>query len=126
VPLLTVLGATASVGRADGAGIAARAGRRECTGAIAMPTRLDGTGWKMPALQMGVVAGTAGKVAGTTTGVVAGTPGTDAHAVGRYRVEDAHPTDLEGEAGRELTCERRGAKDCGEYRQAAGLLKRLC
>ena len=57
----------------------------------------------------GVGAGTAGKVAGTTTGavvpvavvapagVVAGTPGMDAHAVGRCRVEDAHPTDGDGE-----------------------------
>ena len=56
----------------------------------------------------GVVAGTttgvvAGVVAGTTTGVVAGTPGMDARKVGRYRVEDAHPTDGEGEAGRALT-----------------------
>jgi hypothetical protein len=58
----------------------------------------------------GVVAGTAGKVAGTTTGVVAGvvagTPGMDAREVGRYRVEDARPTDLEGKRGRQFTCER--------------------
>jgi hypothetical protein len=27
----------------------------------------------------------------------------DAHPAGRYRVEDAHPTDLEGEAGGEFT-----------------------
>ena len=59
----------------------------------------------------GVVAGTAGKVVGTITGVVAGvlagvvagvvarTRGMGAHAVGRYRVGDAHPIDLEGEAG---------------------------
>jgi len=82
----------------------------------------------------GVVAGTAGKVAGTTTGVAAGVPAgvvagvlagvvavlVDARPVGRDRVETAHPTDMEGEAGRELTCERRGAADRGEYRQAAG------
>ena len=86
----------------------------------------------------GVVAGTAGKVAGTTigvpagvaagvpAGVVAGVPAgvvavlVDARPVGRDRVETAHPTDMEGEAGRELTCERRGAADRGEYRQAAG------
>ena len=47
----------------------------------------------------GVVAGTPGMVAG----VVAGTPGMDADLVGRDRVEDAHPTDLDGEAGGELT-----------------------
>jgi len=82
----------------------------------------------------GVVAGTAGKVAGTTIGVPAGVPAgvvagvlagvvavlVDARPVGRDRVETAHPTDMEGEAGRELTCERRGAADRGEYRQAAG------
>ena len=82
----------------------------------------------------GVVAGTAGKVAGTTTGVAAGVPAgvvagvlagvvavlVDARPVGRDRVETAHPTDMEGEAGRELTCERRGAADRGEHRQAAG------
>ena len=78
----------------------------------------------------GVVAGTAGKVAGTTTGVAAGVVAgvlagvvavlVDARPVGRDRVETAHPTDMEGEAGRELTCERRGAVDRGEHRQAAG------
>ena len=54
---------------------------------------------------------------GTTTGavalagVVALTPGMDAHTVGRYRAEDAHPidgavvaTDWDGEVGGELTC----------------------
>src|SRR6516225_6387555 len=74
----------------------------------------------------GVVAGTAGKVAGTTTGVVAGVLAgvvavlVDAHPVGRDRVETARPTDMEGDTGRELTCERQGAADRGEYRQAAG------
>src|SRR6516164_10998276 len=38
-----------------------------------------------------------------TNGVVAGTPGMDADLVGRDRVEDARPTDLDGEAGGELT-----------------------
>src|SRR6516165_12317180 len=83
----------------------------------------------------GVVAGTAGKVAGTTTGVVAGVLAgvvagvlagvvavlvLDARPVGRDRVETARRTDMEGDTGRELTCERRGAADRGEYRQAAG------
>src|SRR6516162_4525746 len=87
----------------------------------------------------GVVAGTAGKVAGTTTGVVAGVVAgvlagvvagvlagvvavlvLDARPVGRDRVETARRTDMEGDTGRELTCERRGAADRGEYRQAAG------
>jgi len=82
----------------------------------------------------GVVAGTAGKVAGTTTGVVAGVLAgvvagvlagvvavlVDAHPVGRDRVETARPTDMEGDTGRELTCERQGAADCEQYRQAAG------
>ena len=49
------------------------------------------------------LVGRTGVVAGTTTGVVAGTPGIDAHPVRRYRVEDARPTDGEGEAGRALT-----------------------
>jgi hypothetical protein len=49
----------------------------------------------------GVVAGITGVVAGTTTGVVAGTPGMDAHPVTQYKVETAHPTDGEGEAGRD-------------------------
>jgi len=78
----------------------------------------------------GVVAGTAGKVAGTTTGVAAGVVAgvlagvvavlVDAHPVGRDRVETARPTDMEGDTGRELTCERQGAADCEQYRQAAG------
>jgi len=72
----------------------------------------------------GVVAGTAGKVAGTTTGVVAGALAgvlagvvgrvLDAHPVGRDRVETVRPTDMEGDTGRELTCERQGAADRGE------------
>ena len=45
--------------------------------------------------------GTNGVVA--VAGVVAGTPGMDADLVGRDRVEDAHPTDLVGEASGELT-----------------------
>ena len=84
----------------------------------------------------GVVAGTAGKVAGTTTGVVAGVLAgvvagvlagvvavlvLDARPVGRDRVETARRTDMEGDTGRELTCERRGAADRGQYRQAAGV-----
>ena len=40
---------------------------------------------------------------GVVAGVVAGTPGMDADLVGRDRVEDARPTDLDGEAGGELT-----------------------
>jgi hypothetical protein len=74
----------------------------------------------------GVVEGTAGKVAGTTTGVVAGVPAgvvavlVDAHPVGRDRVEDVRPTDLAGEAGGELTRERRGAADRGKPCEAAG------
>jgi hypothetical protein len=72
-------------------------------------------------VRTGVVAGI-GVVAGTTTGVVAGTPLMDAHPVTRYRAETARPTDGEGEAGRELTCERRSAADRGEYRQAAGAI----
>ena len=72
----------------------------------------------------GVVAGTAGKVAGTTTGVVAGALAgvlagvvgrvLDAHPVGRGRVETVRPTDMDGDTGRELTCERQGAADRGE------------
>ena len=76
----------------------------------------------------GVVAGTAGKVAGTTTGVVAGAVAgvlagvvagvvgrvLDAHPVGRGRVETVRPTDMDGDTGRELTCERQGAADRGE------------
>ena len=50
-----------------------------------------------------------------TAGVVAGTPGMDADLVGRDRVEDAHPTDLDGEAGGELTHLLNCAKD-GEAR----------
>ena len=66
----------------------------------------------------GVVAGTTtGVVAGTTTGVVAGTLGMDAHPVRRYRVEDAHPIDGEGEAGLDLA-ERRSTSNRGEYREA--------
>jgi len=34
-----------------------------------------------------------------TAGVVAGTPGMDADPVGRDKVEDARPTDGDGEAG---------------------------
>jgi hypothetical protein len=59
-----------------------------------VPARLDG---------IDLVVARTGVVAGTTTGVVAGTPGMDAHPVKRYRVEDARPTDLEGEAGGERT-----------------------
>jgi hypothetical protein len=40
---------------------------------------------------------------GVVAGVVSGTPGMDADLVGRDRVEDARPTDLDGEAGGELT-----------------------
>src|SRR6516165_2940541 len=64
-----------------------------------------------PGMVAGVVAGTPGMVAG----VVAGTPGMDADLVGRDRVEDAHPTDLDGEAGGELTHLLNCAKD-GEAR----------
>ena len=42
----------------------------------------------------------------------------DADPVGRDRAEDARPTDLEGEVGRELICERRGAKDRGKRCEA--------
>ena len=50
--------------------------------------------------------GTAGVVrAGVVlAGLVAGTPGMDADPAGQYRVEDAHPTDGDGEADGELTC----------------------
>jgi hypothetical protein len=51
--------------------------------------------------------------------VVAGIPGMGARAVGRYRVEDARPTDLEGKTGREFTCEAPAAADRGEHHQAA-------
>src|SRR5262249_12089878 len=44
--------------------------------------------------------------------VVAGTPGMDARPVTRYRVETAHPTDLEGEAGSATT-----KHDIAKYRQ---------
>ena len=36
---------------------------------------------------------------GVVAGVAAGTPGMDADPVGRDKVEDARPTDLDGEAG---------------------------
>jgi hypothetical protein len=60
--------------------------------------------------------GTAGVVvpAGVVlAGLAAGTPGMDADRAGRYRVEDAHPTDLDGEQAANLTHfpERRGAVD---------------
>jgi hypothetical protein len=77
----------------------------------------------------GVVAGTAGKEAGTTTGVAAGavagtttgvvagvvarTRGMGARAVGRYRVGDAHLTDLEGEAGARSAKNKKGSHRSG-------------
>ena len=44
----------------------------------------------------------------------------DAHPVTPYRVETVRPTDMEGDTGRELTCERSGAADCSEHPDAAG------
>ena len=59
-------------------------------------------------------------VAGVLAGVVA-VP-VDAHPVGRGRVETAHPTDLEGKVGGELTCERLGAAGRGQLGEAAGVV----
>src|SRR5262249_15474585 len=72
--------------------------------------------------------GTAGVVvlAGVVlAGLAAGTPGMDADPAGRYRVEDAHPTDLDAEQAANLThfVERRGTADRGQYRQAAGAIE---